>query len=226
MSRQARVVAPGFPHHITARGNHGELTFTEPDDRIVYMKLLATQSKRYRVKIQAYCLMTNHVHLIAIPEKKDSLSGFMSTVQRPYAEYLNLKLQQHGHLWEERYYSCVLDNPHFWAAVRYVENNPVRAGMVKSPDSYPWSSAKVHAGPGSNPLLDPTFPPEGVVGDWLAWLRKPNSEQELAITKATHTCKAAGSTEFLKDMEEITGRSLVPKKAGRPSGPEHDEAQN
>ncbi|MHC4884643.1 MAG: transposase [Planctomycetota bacterium] len=216
MPRLARVVAPGLPHHITARGNFKEAIFSEAEDWNAYRGLLAGESRRTKVTIQAYCLMGNHIHLVATPAEASSLASMMATVQRGYAEYFNTRFSRRGHLWEERYYSCLLDEPHLWAAVRYVENNPVRAGLVPSAERYPWSSAAHHAGLSHDALLDSSFPPPGTIEDWLAWLQQGCGKTEDRLRTETGRCRALGTPAFLRRVGEVLGRDLTPRKRGRP----------
>jgi len=153
MPRIARVVAVGFPHHITQRGNYGQTVFEDEEDYLLYLKWLEKYCKKYSLKIWAYCLMSNHVHLIGVPMNENSLAKSLNAINMRYAQYLNQKRMVKGHLWQGRFYSCILDERHLYAAVRYIENNPVRAGIVKRPWEYKWSSARIHVGEDKNSNL-------------------------------------------------------------------------
>ncbi len=144
MARIARVVAPGYPHHITQRGNYKQNTFTKDAEYSRYLKWLDEYSDRYKLPILAYCLMPNHVHFIAIPEEENSLAKTFHACHTRYSQYFNKKNNITGHLWQGRFYSCVLDDSHLYAAVRYVEKNPVRAKLVKRAEDWCWSSARAH----------------------------------------------------------------------------------
>ena len=144
MPRIARLVAPGFPHHITQRGNYGQTVFFDDNDRQRYLSWIIEYSKKYSSSILVHDLMPNHVHFIAIPKNKDSLARTFNMAHMRYAQYINRKMEKRGHLWQGRFYSCVLDAYHLIAAARYIERNPVRANMVKEPWEWPWSSASAH----------------------------------------------------------------------------------
>jgi putative transposase len=150
MARLARVVALDTPHHITQRGNGRQYILESDTDRLVYLDLLRKHCRLHRLSLLGYCLMSNHVHLIAVPERDDSLRLALKHTHGRYAAYFNARCASSGHVWQGRYYSCPLDLPHLWAALRYTELNPVRAGMVEDPDAYPWSSAAAHCG-GNHP---------------------------------------------------------------------------
>src|SRR5215469_7239694 len=127
MARLARIVAPGFPHHVTARGNRREPIFFEDGDQDVYCDMLAEQTRRYAVEIWAYCLMPNHVHLIACPADERGLGQAWGAAHRRWANYVNARGRWRGHLFDGRFASVVMDEAHLQAAVRYVALNPVRA---------------------------------------------------------------------------------------------------
>ena len=129
---QVFSLAPGVPHHITQRGNASRDVFDTDADRLVYLSLLGQYSILYPCSLVGYCLMSNHVHLIAVPHRADSLPALLRHTHGRYAAYLNARQGQSGHLWQGRYYSCPLEHAHLWMALRYVERNPVRAGMADS----------------------------------------------------------------------------------------------
>jgi len=137
---------PGYPHHVTQRGNRRADVFETEDDRHAYLRFLKKYGQRHGLDIWAYCLMTNHIHLVAVPEREESLARALRDAHTVYAMRVNTRTQQSGHVWQGRFYSCVLDEWHLWAAVRYVERNPVRAGMVDRAEDHPWSSARAHCG--------------------------------------------------------------------------------
>ena len=129
---------------------------------------------------------------------------------------MNRRLDQTGHVWQGRFYSTALDESHLWAAVGYVERNPVRAGMVRRAEKYPWSSAAAHCGHRPDPLLAGDWPPSEVDIDWSAWLAKePPAEQVKAIRGQTMTGRPCGEMSFIERLESLLGRALKPKKAGR-----------
>jgi putative transposase len=124
MGRIARVIAVGLPHHITQRGNGRRAVFHVEEDRAVYLQLLREYGERYAVRWWGYCLMSNHVHLVAVPMKENALANALRRAHSDYARYANVKLRTSGHFWQNRYYSCPLDRIHQWTALAYVERNP------------------------------------------------------------------------------------------------------
>ena len=146
MGRAKRLVGVGYPHHVTHRGNNGQKVFLDDRDRRKYFSLLAKYCRKYKLAIISYCLMPNHVHFIAIPGERYSLAKACGTAHTQYARYFNRKTGARGHLWQERFFSSVLDQRHLLAAARYIERNPVRAGMVKEAWEWEWSSARYHLG--------------------------------------------------------------------------------
>jgi putative transposase len=144
MVRKPRLVSPGQAHHVTQRGNYKQDVFYEEKDYLAYINLVQEYSKKYQLEIMAFCLMPNHVHFIVIPEKPDSLSKTFRMTNMRYAQYLNLKLCRNGHLWQSRFYSCILSPSHLVNAICYVETNPHRAKIVSTPEKWPWSSVSEH----------------------------------------------------------------------------------
>jgi len=153
MARIARVVVPGFPYHVTHRGNRRAAVFFSDDDREYYLALLAHHAASEGLDIWAWCLMTNHVHLIVVPQREESMARAIGKAHMRYARRVNRAHGWTGHLWANRYHSTALDWDHQWHAVRYVELNPVRARMVLRAQEYEWSSCRDHAGSGDSKVL-------------------------------------------------------------------------
>ena len=217
MARSARTIAVGHPHHITQRGNFGQEVFDTEEAREVYLDWLGECGSRHGVRVWAYCLMTNHVHLVAVPAREDSLGRCLREVHGRYSQRLNRRRQRRGHLWQGRFYSCPLDERHSWAAVRYVERNPVRAKLVERAEDYWWSSAAAHCGLRSEALLAPEFPPAGIVKDWSAWLGgEENEEAVRVLRRKTHAGDPCGDEEFIAALERLLGGSLARRPVGRP----------
>ncbi|KKL68886.1 hypothetical protein LCGC14_2120480, partial [marine sediment metagenome] len=166
MPRIARVVIPDVPLHVTQRGNRQEDVFFCDEDRLRFLELLGRYSVRHGLAINAYCLMTNHVHLVVTPRSEDSLSATLRPLNTCYTQHVNHSQGYVGHLWQGRPYSCLLDERHFWAAVRYVERNPVRARIVRKAQNYRWASAAAHCGLREDPLLSGSLELADHVGDW------------------------------------------------------------
>ena len=144
MARIARAVAPGYPHHITQRGNRRQQTFFCEDDYLAYIELMAEWCRKYRVEIWAWCLMPNHVHLIAVPHTEEALSRAIGEAHRRYTRRINFREKWRGHLWQERFASFPMDEQYLLATARYIEMNPVAAELVQNPEDYRWSSAQAH----------------------------------------------------------------------------------
>ena len=217
MPRIARVVVPGAPHHVTQRGNRRADVFFTKADRHVYLRYLGAYCREHALEIIAYCLMTNHIHLVVVPRRVESLAGALKPVHLRYAQHVNWTQNLCGRLWQGRFYSCPMDDAHLYAAVRYVERNPVRAGMVRTAEDYPWSSAAAHCGQRHEPLLADPFHMRDAIEDWAAWLRDPDDDNTLTtLRNHTHTGRPLGSEGFITALEEQLGRILRPKSPGRP----------
>jgi putative transposase len=154
MPRPARLVLPGIPHHITQRGNYRQKTFFRAEDYRLYLQLLKDYSRRHGVAILGYCLMPNHVYLVAVPQRTDSFARTFGRVHAEYARAIHMRLRRVGHLWQARYGSAPLDEKHFWTAMLYVEQNPVRARLVEHAEQWKWSSAQAHLKGEDGGLLD------------------------------------------------------------------------
>lgn len=218
MSRMARIVAPGVPHHVTQRGNRKADVFECDADYEAYLRILKQYAEKRGLSIWAYCLMPNHVHLVAVPEREASLGEALRDAHTVYAMHFNERTQLSGHVWQGRFYSCPLDEQHLWAAVRYVERNPLRAGMVERAGEYPWSSAGAHCGLRPQGILSRAFPSNGEIEDWAAWLHGPDGDHSAwkRIRQQTHTGRPCGSAEFLDRLEALLRRAVRPKRRGRP----------
>ena len=231
MARFPRVVVPGCPHHVLQRGNRKANVFFDDSDRLVYLRLLRNASKSHQVFVWSYTLMDNHVHLIAVPEREVSLARTIKEAHGEYSRYLNTKYGLVGHAWQGRFKSVPMDLHHCWNAIRYVERNPVRAGMVKRAEDYAWSSAAYHCGLRDDLLLSGDCPVVTEIENWPEWLLIQDSNGiEDMIRLHTRTGRPLGSTEFLVGIEARTGRKLLPQKRGPRSGSDlaenrkHDES--
>jgi putative transposase len=219
MPRIARTVVAGCAHHITQRGNNRQAVFFVDDDRRVYLELLKEQADQYGLKLAGYCLMDNHVHLVAIPQVEDSLAHAIGRTHFRYSQYINRFHKRSGHLWQGRFYSCVLDERHFWLAMRYVELNPVRAKLCRRPWRYAWSSAAAHADEraGSEWLDLSDWREQMPAEAWRKELSRMLNDAELAQMRLrTHTGRPLGSDSFLSKLETLLGRRLRALPPGRP----------
>jgi putative transposase len=204
-----------MPHHVTQRGNRGIAVFRDERDRQVYLSMLGRYASRRGLDIWAYCLMDNHIHLIAVPHTRESLALALRDAHTAYAAWANRQQGATGHLWQGRFFSCVMDETHLWAAVRYIERNPVRASLIERAQDYQWSSAAAHCGLRQDPLISPELPAYGVVRDWGAWLADEDEAVSMEIRRQTHTGRPCGSQSFIERIETLLGRSVRPKRRGR-----------
>ncbi len=216
MARLSRVVVPGVPHHVTQRGNRRLPTFFGDDDYRAYRELLAEGCKAARVDILAYCLMPNHVHLVLTPTSEGGLRAALADAHRRYSRRINLREGWTGYLWQGRFASAPMDERHLLAACRYVELNPVRAGLVAAPEDWAWSSARAHlaAKPDGVVSIGPML---SRVPDWAGFLAAGLPEADhLALRSAERTGRPLGSKAFVAEVESRSGRSFEPGKPGRP----------
>jgi putative transposase len=219
MARLARVVAPGVPHHVTQRGNRRQQTFFGEGDARLYLALMAEWCARCGVEVWAYCLMPNHVHLIAVPEAETSLTRALGEAHRRYTRHVNFREGWRGHLWQGRFASFPMDERHLSAAARYVELNPVRARIVRAPEEYRWSSARAHLG-GRDDALVKVAPLLEPVAEWKAFLAAgPDAEAHAALRAHERTGRPLGGEAFLASLERRLGRVLHKAKPGpKPRG--------
>jgi putative transposase len=184
MPRRTRCILPGVPCHVTQRGVNRCVTFLGDADRLTYLQLLRLNLADAAVRILAWCLMSNHLHLIAVPDRADSLSVVFRRVHGRYAQYFNAHAGRTGHWWQNRFYACVLGTSHLWSAMAYVERNPVRAGIVRSAGDYLWSSAAAHlTGVDAHAILDMDWWRKQSPGDWAERLGRDDEDSVLAFAK-------------------------------------------
>ena len=220
MSRQSRIIIPGLPHHVTQRGVRRQDVFFTPDDREYYLKWFQQTADKCEVHTLAYCLMTNHVHFIVVPSHERSLAQLFKSLHVRYACYLNAHHNWTGHAWQARFFSSTLDGEYLWTAIRYVEQNPVRASMVRHAIDYPWSSAQGHCGQKNDPMLTgnshwTTILSE--VKDWHLWLSSQESHEKVNTLRARSARDLpCASDPFLKTLEVTFNRSFRLQPRGRP----------
>lgn len=220
MPRKARIVIPGAPHHVTHRGNNGGLLFATDRERAWYLRALKEESQEHHVKVIAWCLMSNHVHLVLVPKDEKGLQRAVGIAHKRFSHRSNRERGQSGHLWGDRYFSCPMDDRHLVAAVRYVEQNPLRAGLATVAESYRWSSAAGHCGGSdssglTNPLDWARHHPGHV---WRKMLAIQESETNLArIRASTLQGQPLVSDERLVKLETAMGRALRVRGRGRPA---------
>lgn len=213
MARIARVIASGIPHHVTQRGNRRLTTFFGDEDYKAYIDLMAEWCGKCGVEIWAYCLMPNHVHLIAVPESEDGLRRGIGEAHRRYSRMINFRQDWRGHLWQGRFASFPMDESYLLAAARYVEMNPVRARLAEDASSWPWSSASAHLA-GEDDKLVKVAPLLEMGGDWKLFLGAATEEEMGKIRRHERSGRPLGSESFVERLESTLERLLKPSKPG------------
>jgi putative transposase len=226
MPRTARVVIPNYPHHIIQRGHNRQIIFSSDDDYLYYLDNLSNWKDKLSCKVYSYCLMTNHVHLIIDPgEEENNLSKLMKRIAGRQTRLVNKVEKRTGSLWEGRYKSSPIStNEYLLACCRYVEMNPVRAGMVDEPGEYRWSSYRTKVGQDIEEWLD--FDPyymglahtKGKRADKYAeWIKGSIPEGELLlIRQSLQRGQLTGSARFVDEVEEKIKRRVEFRGQGRP----------
>jgi len=214
MARLARIVIPGFPHHVTQRGNRRQQVFFGDQDYRAYLALLSTFSGKANTEVWAYCLMPNHVHLILVPADEAGLHRALGEVHRRYTRRINAANDWKGYLWQGRFASFPMDQPYLAAAARYVELNPVRAGLVKRPEDWAWSSARAHLG-GTDDGVARVAPLLEQIGDWRNFLDGGlEAKNREALRRSERTGRPLGSDDFIATLERLAERRLRKRKPG------------
>lgn len=196
---------------MTQRGNRRERVFHSPGDLAAYLDLLHKYSSEFGIEIVAYCLMPNHVHIVLVPAHRDGMHRALKAVHGRYAQRVNCLRKQRGHVWQDRFFSSPLDAAYFANAVRYVELNPVRAGMVARAEGFRWSSAQAHCGLVSDRVigyatLSATL---GGIGNWANWLSEGISDEALnTLRRHNGRNLPCGSEDFVASLEATCGRAL------------------
>jgi putative transposase len=223
MPRLPRLVIPGLPHHITQRGVRSPGIFIDDADRNLYLELMRDECARQGCSILAWCLMSNHVHLVVVPEREESLALGIGMAHRRYTRARNSRKGVRGHLFGGRFHSCVLDEKHLMRSARYTELNPVAAGIVDTPGAYAWSSAALHLGArGTDPLILPEdrrlpYLGEPMLRHWRKFLRNGVEEtQAKRLEEHVSSGLPLGARDFVKKLEASSGRQLFPRRGGRP----------
>lgn len=228
MPRRARLILPGCALHLIQRGNNRSACFFRDEDYRLYLEVLAEQADVHGCAIHNYCLMTNHVHLLVTPRSVESPGAMMKGVGQRYVQYINRTYRRSGTLWDGRFRSCIVqDETYLLVCGRYVELNPVRAGMVERPADYRWSSYRANAENAPDALLSPHPVYQALAGDRdtraAAYRELFRHVEEPAlvdqIRRATNGNFAFGNTGFLIAVASRLGRRVIPGKPGRPLKP-------
>jgi putative transposase len=215
MTRLPRIVVPHAPHHVTQRGNRREPIFFEADDQEVYRDLLAEQVLKSRVEIWAYCLMPNHVHLIAVPSDEGGLGRSIGETHRRYTNFINARGRWSGHLFQSRFASVVMDDAHLISAVRYVSLNPVRARLVARAEDWPWSSVRAHLARRDDELVT-VKPVLDRVDDFIRLLAPdPEDEKQFAEIRGLESSgRPLANADFIAGLERLLGRRIARRAPG------------
>jgi putative transposase len=216
MSRLPRIVVPNCPHHVTQRGNRREPIFFEDGDQDVHCDLLAEQALKAHVAIWAYCLMSNHVHLIVVPSDEAGLARAIGETHRRYTNFINARGRWSGHLFQRRYGSVVMDDDHLITCVRYVSLNPVRARLVVRAEDWPWSSVNAHLS-GHDDGLVTVKPVLDRVPDF-ARLLAPDPRDDgafSALRLSEQSGRPLANADFVAGLERLLGRRIARRAPGR-----------
>jgi putative transposase len=214
VTRLARIVVPGLPHHVTQRGNRREPIFFEDGDHEIYRDLLAEQARQAKVEVWAYCLMPNHVHLILTPTTTEGLGRAVGEAHRRYTNFVNARGRWTGHLFQSRFASVAMDEAHLMAAARYVSLNPVRARLAARAQDWPWSSVRAHLA-GKDDALVSVRPILQREPDFARLLADDGEEGFARLRQAEGTGRPVGTRDFVADLERRLGRPIARRAPGR-----------
>lgn len=217
MARQARVVIPGTPHHVTQRGNRRQPTFFDEGDYLTYLQLAAEEFRAAEVQVWAWCLMPNHVHLIATPPRPEALAQAVGATHLRYTRRVNQRQRWTGYLWQGRFASFPMDEDYLRTCTRYVGLNPVRAGLTARAIDWPWSSVRAHVEARPDPLLTPA-PLAERLGAAMAGFFDLDVEEDARrkLRRASSSGRPLGAAQWVKALEAATGRALADPPIGRP----------
>lgn len=215
MARLPRLVLPGFPYHVTQRGNRRQPTFFNDEDYALYRDLLAEAAVKAETEIWCYCLMPNHVHLIVVPSDPDGLRRTFADAHRRYTAYINARHRWTGHLWQGRFGAVVMDEEHLAHAMRYVSLNPVGARLVERAEDWRWSSVRAHL-TGEDDELVRVTPALERYGAFDSFLGAPEDHGNAwrSLRQSETSGRPLGSTAWIAQLEAKTGRTLAPQKRG------------
>jgi len=217
MPRAARIVIPGSPHHIIQRGFDRTQVFFDIGDYHAYLEQLRRFSSQYRFRILAWCLLPNHLHLLAVPGDAATLAKGIGSANLVYSQHYQAKYHHHGRLWHNRFYSCMVANDeHLWQACRFIECHPRRTGQVRRPEQWPWSSARAHLTGRQDPLVGKDWLPTDQREAWADYLNEESAVADAELLRATGAGQPFAADPLLAELERQFGRRLRPGKPGRP----------
>lgn len=224
MARLPRLTVPGYPHHIIQRGNNRQAIFSSMADYQMLLSLLEENAQKFGVALHAYVLMSNHFHLLATPTTAEGLPQMMQAVGRRYVRHFNDSQGRSGTLWEGRYRSTVIETERYLlACMAYIDLNPVRAGMVRNPRDYPWSSHAHYVGLRTDKMVTPhslfwtlgntPFAREAAYAELVRAGTTP--EQQQVLTRSALSGWALGGEGFVADLQKRTERRVSKNQPGR-----------
>ena len=218
MPRQSRIIIPDIPHHITQRGNYPQDVFEGEEDYALYCRWMNQYAEKYRLDVLAYCLMSNHVHFVVVPHNEESPARVFNALHMRYAQYINRRHKSRGHLWQGRFFSCFMDTEYLYRAIRYVERNPVRAGVVEKAWEHRWSSASVHTGKGTTRDQIVVNASDFAMDkrQWKEYLHAEDQQMINVLRLKTQRGLVIGNQGFVKRLEKKLQRSLACFNPGRP----------
>ncbi len=215
MPKFPRLVVPGLPHHVTQRGVRRQDTFFSEADYRRYLDIANELTQDWAVEFWAYCLMPNHIHAVVVPGEPNSLSKYFAILHRRYARRTNTHFEWAGHLWQKRFFSVVMDEPHCVAALRYVEKNPVRAALCTEAQEWSWSSARANLGLSDDPLIDRARTKD-LIPSWHDFIAEDDDFRAIERIRAwTSSGRPGGDERFLLSLEDRTGRRVRKMPPGR-----------
>ena len=223
MARLSRICLPGIPQHVIQRGNNRQACFASKEDFTAYLNWLYEYSVEHHVSIHAWVLMTNHVHLLLTPDSSEGVSKLMQSLGRRYVRYFNYTYRRTGTLWEGRFKSCVVQtDKYLLLCQRYIEMNPVRAGMVNHPSEYTWSSYHAHGDGKDIKLWTPHSAYDSLGNSRVDRIKayrelfvgEIDKGEEGDISKSVNGCMALGDERFKKEIEDLSGRRVTAMRRG------------
>ncbi len=232
MPRSPRIYLADVPCHVIQRGNNRQPCFFADLDYVYYLDCLKEASRKYRCAVHAYVLMTNHVHLLMTPHQRNGVSRLMQSVGRRYVQYVNFSYQRTGTLWEGRHKASLIQSEaYLLTCYRYLELNPVRAGLVERPGDYPWSSYRAHAQGQVDPVIE-DHSEYLALGDtsesrqqaYRELFRHQVPDADLHVIRATaQRGVPLGNDRFRESVERQLRRRISYRPRGRPRKPTEEE---
>jgi putative transposase len=218
MPRKDRYIVPGLPHHLFQRGNNKQNVFRDLKDKRFFIEKIKREAEENSVRIGAYCLMTNHFHFLLFPDTKENFIRFVKSASQKYSQYFNRKYKRTGKVWENRYKLNIVDPEACWVLARYVERNPIRAGLVERVEDYEYSSAAVHLCGGIDDLVTEDIL-KGKRKEYIEFFHEKDADNKNELDRIRDVIqrqKAIGSKDFLGRLRERFGMDFNIRMRGRP----------